>query len=490
MTTRSWVRVTPLRSSDFPVGTPLNHFFAWNERAVRCDRRYTIARDLHCLLAARNGADTQALAVAHLTLQPVIIARHRQHILILNAPPFLNGALVCDGPAAVAAARQTVERLTASIGSSDIATHAALFAAFERLSSDIDLDALARRRPNLKPAPHRSPPHRILVVRLSALGDFVQSLGPAAAIRRRHEDDHITLLTTSAFAEFAAGLGFFDDVMIDRRPSPLDVTGWLALRRGLRQACFDRVYDLQTSERSAIYARLFRPGPIPQWSGVAATCTHPHANLERDRQHTIDKQAEQLLMAGIYPTALPVLPPFDCELPSSLGGRPFVLMVPGSSASHLAKRWPARKYGMLAEALRRANYASVVIGSNAERALGAAIREVCPEAIDLVGCTDIKSVAALAQRAVLTVGNDTGVTHLAAAAGCPIVVLFSRTSDPAWCAPRGPVVRILTASDLDDLEVGQVYDEAAEVIDQRLNPAEEPAPRETASEARASEVLS
>ena len=195
-------------------------------------------------------------------------------------------------------------------------------------------------------------------------------------------------------------------------------------------------------------------------------------------------------MAGIYPTPLPVLPPLGCELPPGLGGRRFVLMVPGSSARHLAKRWPARRYGVLAEALRRAGHASVVIGSNAERALGAAIREVSPEAIDLVGRTDIEAVAALAQRAVLTIGNDTGVTHLAAAADCPIVVLFSGASDPAWCAPRGRVVRILTAADLDDLDVDQVLAEAVNIIEERLPPAEEHAPRETADETRASGVWS
>ena len=139
---------------------------------------------------------------------------------------------------------------------------------------------------------------------------------------------------------------------------------------------------------------------------------------------------------------------------------------------------------MLAEALRRGGYVAVVIGSNAERALGTAIREVCPEAVDLVGRTDIESVAALAQRAALTIGNDTGVTHLAAAADCPIVVLFSGASDPAWCAPRGRMVRVLAAPSLDELEVEQVLAEAVKIIEQRP-PAEKHALREAASDARA-----
>jgi ADP-heptose:LPS heptosyltransferase len=359
------------------------------------------------------------------------------------------------------------------MGSTDIDRHAALFAGFELLANEIDLDRLARRRPKLVPSRRHGLPRRILVLRLSALGDFVQGLGPAAAIRRHHRGDHITLLTTSAFAEFAERLGLFDSVMIDRRPGPFDIGGWIELRRRLRQGRFDRVYDLQTSQRSGVYARLFRPGPSPEWSGIAAGCSHPHANLDRDRQHTIDKQAEQLLMAGIHPTPLPTLPSLPCELSASLAGRPFILMVPGSSPRHPAKRWPARRFGTLAEALQRAGYASVIIGSNAERTLGIAIREVCPDAIDLVGRTDIRAVAALAERAVLTIGNDTGVTHLAAAAGCPIVVLFSRASDPDWCAPRGKSVRVLAVRDLDELDVGRVLAEAVAIV--KTSSAREPA---------------
>ena len=360
---------------------------------------------------------------------------------------------------AATAAQTTVQCLLDSIGSASIEKHAALFAALEGLAEEIDLSALARRRPRLIRSRRRPSPRRILVVRLSALGDLIQALGPIAAIRSHHRGDRLSLLTTAAFAEFARRLGFFDDVVIDRRPGPFDIVGWMALRRRLRAGRFDRVYDLQTSQRSAAYARLFRPGAVPEWSGSAAGCSHPHANLDRDRQHTLDKQAEQLLMAGIHPTPLPMLPPLACEMPQGLNGQQFVLLMPGSSPCHLAKRWPALRFGMLAQALRDAGYAAVVIGSRAERTIAAAIREICPQVIDLCGQTALDEVAALAQRAMLAIGNDTGVTHLAAAAGCPVVVLFSGATDPDWCAPRGRWVRILAARDLADLRLDRVLTE-------------------------------
>jgi ADP-heptose:LPS heptosyltransferase len=124
---------------------------------------------------------------------------------------------------------------------------------------------------------------------------------------------------------------------------------------------------------------------------------------------------------------------------------------------------------MLARALNAAGHVPVVVGSAPEAALAAAIREACPGEVDLVGRTDIGLLAALAGRARLTVGNDTGVCHLAAAAGCPVIVLFSRASDPARHAPRGRLVRVFAAPDLADLAAETVIAEAVNILG-RSNP--------------------
>ena len=58
---------------------------------------------------------------------------------------------------------------------------------------------------------------RLLVIKLGALGDFVQAMGPAAAIRAHHPDAEITLLTTAPFAELARAAPYFDRVWIDER---------------------------------------------------------------------------------------------------------------------------------------------------------------------------------------------------------------------------------------------------------------------------------
>jgi ADP-heptose:LPS heptosyltransferase len=462
MTNRRWMRIPGLQAADFPPGTPLARFAAWNEATRHKDRRYVIAGDLLALFTAFGGAEqARACCLEHLVHQPVIAARFGGWALLTRrARQLASKPTVTQGRTR----RHLIDTLLASIGSADEAAHAAVFAAFEALAEQHDLDAIASWRPRHKAFRRPTGSRRILVIRLSALGDFVQSLGQMAALRRHHAADHLALLTTASFAAFAGELGLFDEVLIDRRPKPSAFREWWALRRQLRHGRFDRVYDLQTSQRSSHYLRLFSRRTRPEWSGIAPGCSHPHANLDRDRQHTIDKQAEQLLMAGIYPIPQPIPPPSVRELPAGLASRDFVLLVPGSSPHRPAKRWPAECYGRLALALSDAGYVPVVVGTAEERALALEIRQACADAIDLTGHTDLLDLAALTRSARLTVGNDTGVCHLAAAAGSPVVVLFSAASDPALCAPRGNLVRVLGAPDLNDLEVDTVLAEALAVL--------------------------
>jgi ADP-heptose:LPS heptosyltransferase len=101
----------------------------------------------------------------------------------------------------------------------------------------------------------------------------------------------------------------------------------------------------------------------------------------------------------------------------------------------------------------------VVLGTSGEHRLAQVIQSACPSAIDLTGQTDLVSLAAIASRAHLAVGNDTGPMHLAAAVGCRCVVLFSAASDPALTAPRGPGGTwpvVLRESDLAALPVDRV----------------------------------
>ena len=302
----------------------------------------------------------------------------------------------------------------------------------------------------------------VLVIKLGALGDFVLALAAMKRIRQAHSEARITLLTTPPFEALARASGYFDVIETDGRPE-----GWkptLAMLWRLRRASYGRIYDLQTSSRSSRYFYGLLPF-APQWSGIAAGCALPHRNRNRDHMHTLERQADQLKDAGIWPDA-PVTPgaapPPDlswcAKVPVPLpkgDDRPLALLVPGASPHRPEKRWPLARFAALAAQLQADGMAVAVIGGPQENADAAVILRSAPGARDLTGRTDFLQIAALGARATLAVGNDTGPLHMIAAAGAPTVALFSAASDPSLCAPRGHVT-ILQTPDLADLPLEPV----------------------------------
>lgn len=295
----------------------------------------------------------------------------------------------------------------------------------------------------------------ILVIKHGALGDLVQALGAIRAIRDHHADARIVLLTTAPYAGFMRACPWIDDVWIDARPKAWQPVAILGLVRRLRSRSFARVYDLQTSERTAWYFRLLGPRR-PAWSGIARGCSHPHDDPRRDRLHTHDRLKGQLAAAGLPGMLRPDVGWALAETAHLGVAEPFALLAPGSAPSRLAKRWPAERFGALAAWLAGQGLRPVLIGTAAEAEALARVRGRCPQAIDLGGRTTLAELAALARRARLAVGNDSGPMHLIATAGCPSVVLFSAASDPELTAPRGPAVHVLRRERLADLALKDV----------------------------------
>jgi len=312
-------------------------------------------------------------------------------------------------------------------------------------------------------APADPAPNKVLIIKLGALGDMVQSLGPMAAIRHHHPNAHITALTTAPYEMLLRASGYVDDVWLDTKPRWFQPGRWNDLRSRLHAAEFHRVYDLQTSDRSSFYHHLLWPGPFPEWSGIARGCSHPHANPERDTLHTIDRQSEQLFDAGIPQVPLPDLSWADSDTRRFDVSEPLCLIAPGGAPHRPAKRWPSEHFAALAHTLTDIGVTPVLIGATAESGLLSAIAATCPGARNLCGETSFLDLAALARRAAGAVGNDTGPMHLLAAAGCPCTVLFSGESDPVLCAPRGLSVTFLRQPDLRSLAVSDVMASLREI---------------------------
>ncbi|MBI1251843.1 MAG: lipopolysaccharide heptosyltransferase family protein [Alphaproteobacteria bacterium] len=322
--------------------------------------------------------------------------------------------------------------------------------------------------PEFQPAPQTA--KKVLVIKLGALGDFIQAQAAAKVIRNYHVGARITLLTTEPFKAFAEKCPYFDLVEADGRPRDAQATAALIAR--IRAAKYDMVYDLQTSGRSSNYFQALRPWP-PLWCGIAPGCAYPHENPEREQMHSLDRLADQLRCAGLGPEGgyapgmapLPDLRWVRKALrdpprlqPDYFGIRgPFVMMIPGASPHRPEKRWPEEKYAELAKKIAARGVTPVVIGAMAEKDVGVAVAKAEPMAKNLVTRTDLFQLVTLAERAAFAVGNDTGPMHIAAAAGARCLVLFSSNSDPEKVAPRGRGgVATIAASHLGDLPVDEV----------------------------------
>jgi ADP-heptose:LPS heptosyltransferase len=307
---------------------------------------------------------------------------------------------------------------------------------------------------------------RILVIKFSALGDFVQAFGGFEQIRRAHPDAEITLLTTPPYAELAGACGFFDVVETDGKPK----TAWAlaALFRRLRKARYRRVYDLQGSGRSRRYFMGFFPR-FPEWSGISPGASHRQTRPDRERLHNLDRLADQLHVAGIgpaYPIGQAPAPDLAWAMRLSRGDHasvaarfglkpPYALLIPGATARHTAKFWPIGEYQALAKALAARGFQVVVVGSAQEAPLGHAIGEAEPTTVDLTGKTRMVDLAGLGAEAALCVTNDTGPGHMAAYAGAPGLMLMSKASDPGHYAPRS-AMRTVQVDDLADLPAAAV----------------------------------
>lgn len=296
---------------------------------------------------------------------------------------------------------------------------------------------------------------RILVIRHGALGDVVLSTGPFAAVRAHHPDAHITLLTTAPYAKLLETSPYFNAIVVDEKPRWWERGKLGRLKKFFADGRFSRVYDLQTSQRSTWYYRIM-PRPRPEFSGLARGASHRHKTAERTRLHTIDRQKQQLEIAGITD-----VPPPDLAWLQSAEARfqlpRYCLLVPGGSAHREGKRWPREHYAALGEWIGTHGIQPVLLGTGAEAEIldWITLRLSAPSArsypLNLCNKTSFADIVALARGALFAVGNDTGPMHLIAAAGCPSIVLFSKKeSDPDLCAPRGKV-EVLAADNIADI---------------------------------------
>ena len=135
--------------------------------------------------------------------------------------------------------------------------------------------------------------------------------------------------------------------------------------------------------------------------------------------------------------------------------------MPGSSLEHKHKRWPAEKFAELANHLKEKNIDSIILGqSHSEGEEIQKIKLLAPKIIDFSN-QDLDCLATTASKAIGAIGNDTGPTFMAAAAGCPITWLLFSHTDPSITQLLGSKVNTLKKDNISDITTDEVKNNLA-----------------------------
>lgn len=298
---------------------------------------------------------------------------------------------------------------------------------------------------------------RLLIVRLSALGDVVHVLPALAALRAAHPEAFIGWVVEDRAASLLEGHPQLDRLHVVPRAAwtkALRGDPLLVLRslrrtlRDLRATRYDVTLDFQSNLRSSLLAwasgaprRIGQPRPYAK-EGSRTLGTDAPAAVARE-VHKIDRNLALLQPLGLAPASAPrpvvPEPPAAAALGEAFAasGGPRVVIHPGVSAFGALKAWREDSFADLARRLL-ADGARVLFayGGAGEEALARSLVARAPGAELTPSTSGILELAALLRRADLFVGVDSGPLHLAAAVGAPVLGLYGPkhpgTYGPYW----------------------------------------------------------
>lgn len=300
---------------------------------------------------------------------------------------------------------------------------------------------------------------RILILRTSALGDVVHALPVLRALRRRLPKARIGWVVEEAMAPLLAGHPDLDDLLIVRlrhwRRQPLTkstlegIGGFLS---ALSRFSPDLVLDLMGNHKAGILAALSladrRIGAARRYRREPASAFWFSERVVPQGAHAVDRALSLLAPLGLPAEPadfggdrlFPAVPPSARRI-FDLSPGPYALLHPGAGWGN--KRYPPAWWGEAARRLAAAAGVSTWVAAAAgEEELAAAVEAASGGAARAVSAPDLPTFAALARRALLVLGGDSGPLHLAHALGAPVLMLLGPT-DPERTGPYGAPERAL-----------------------------------------------
>jgi heptosyltransferase-1 len=312
--------------------------------------------------------------------------------------------------------------------------------------------------------------HNILIVRLGAMGDVVHSLPVAAALRQAYPEAHIGWAIEERWAELLAARSellspgastsakrpLVDAVhtvnMKSWLTSPFSTQGWKerrTLKAGMRAQKYGIAIDIQGALKSVWVAR----GSKAEVQAGFATPREPLAKFFYQRKfemrgtHVVEQGVNLVQdLSGRNDLRTEFRLACDPEAESwreaelrkrGIGG--YIVITPGAGWG--AKRWPAERYGEVARQLGQWGLQSIVNSAPGEEHLAQAVVETSGGAAQAISCS-VGQLIALARKARLFIGGDTGPVHLAAAMGANVVAVYGPTN-PARNGPYGSKAIVL-----------------------------------------------
>lgn len=324
---------------------------------------------------------------------------------------------------------------------------------------------------------------RIVMIRPGALGDVLLTVPALALVRRDRPEAHITLIARRDVLPLVAASGLADETY------PYDLPAWSVL------------FAATPANPDPLARRVFAGAAVIAWmsdtdAGIAANLRALGAVLVRmaparpapgEGGHVALRLAEALAPLGVTPATarealLALLPELliaaaDGRKASEIwdrlflevGAQPVVALHPGSGGA--AKRWPAQSFASLAELLVPEGVRALLIEGPQDGEVCQAVLASANMELPVARGLSVPALAAVLRRCAAYVGNDSGVSHLAALLGVPTLALFGPT-DPAHWAPLGPRVHVLCAPDasLARLSAATVAASVRELLDNAGEP--------------------
>ncbi|MBM4284675.1 MAG: glycosyltransferase family 9 protein [Deltaproteobacteria bacterium] len=298
-------------------------------------------------------------------------------------------------------------------------------------------------------------PARLLLVKLSSLGDVVHTLPTLEALRAAFPRGHLTWLVEEAYAPLLAGHPALDAVWTvprwrwSRERWAGEVRRFTALTLALRRQPFDLVVDLQGLLKSAVWVALAQSprkvGFDRTREGSWRVLTERLPPYDPDRHallRCLDVARYLGAAAGPPRFRFPPLPAVDAgAVFAAARGRPLVILHPGARWD--TKLWPGAYWREVARGLLARGSAVAITGGPADREMAAQILDgLTGPVLNLAGRTTLLEAVGWLRQAALAVTTDTGPMHLAAALGVPVAALFGPTA-PWRTGPLGEGHQVL-----------------------------------------------